>query len=108
GADWIEIGKPLIEFEGLAGVRRLGSLLEGRYVLADLMIIAAPEKYILAARDLGISNVTVTALAPEATVRATIDAGRKHGVAVTVDLFNVEDVLGQARRYSAHGADYLM
>jgi len=108
GADWIELGKPLIEFEGLRGLAALAPLLEGRYVLADVMIIAAPEKYILAARELGASNVTVTALAPEETVTEAIHAGKRLGVEITVDLFNVPDPVASARQYSRLGADYVM
>lgn len=108
GADWIELGKPLVEFEGLNGLRRLQTLLEGHYVLVDVMIIAAPEKYIVAARELGARNVTVSALAPHDTVVAAIEAGKRHGIDVTVDLFNVADVVGTARTYSELDADYLM
>lgn len=108
GADWIELGKPLIEFVGLRGLLELRPLLSGRYVVADAMILSAPEKYIRAAQEAGASNVTVTALAPTRTVRDAIDAGKRLGVDVTVDLFNVTDVLGAAREYARHGADYLM
>lgn len=108
GADWIEIGKPLIEFEGLNGIRDLVRELDGSYVLLDVMIMAAPEKYIRAARDLGAQNVTVTALAPDETVAEAIDVGRRLGVHVTVDLFNTTDTVAKARTYAQWGADYLM
>lgn len=108
GADWIELGKPLIEFEGLKGVRQLMPELEGKYVLLDVMIMAAPEKYVLAAQEMGARNVTVTALAPNETVEEAIAVGKRLGVDITVDLFNVTDVMGKARRYADLGADYLM
>lgn len=108
GADWIELGKPLVEFEGLLGLRRLRPLLEGRYVVVDAMIMSAPEKYIVAAKECGASNVTVTALAPRETVLAALEAGKRLGVHVTVDLFNVSDVVATAREYARAGADYLM
>lgn len=108
GADWIELGKPLIEFVGLRGLLELRPLLEGRYVVADAMIMSAPEKYLRAAMEAGAHNVTVTALAPHQTVLDAIDAGKRLGVEVTVDLFNVTDVLGAAREYARQGADYLM
>lgn len=108
GADWIEIGKPLIEFVGLNGVRELIPDLEGAYVLLDVMIMAAPDRYIRAARDLGAHNITVTALAPRETVAEAIKIGKSLGVAVTVDLFNVRDVVAEAEMYASMGADYLM
>jgi 3-keto-L-gulonate-6-phosphate decarboxylase len=108
GADWIELGKPLIEFAGLRGLLELRPQLEGRYVVADAMILSAPEKYLRAAQEAGASNVTVTALAPRQTVVEAIEAGKRLGVAVTVDLFNVGDVLGAAQDFARAGADYLM
>ncbi|QWT24159.1 hypothetical protein KPL76_01615 [Subtercola sp. PAMC28395] len=108
GADWIELGKPLIEFEGLNGVRQLMPELVGTYVLLDVMIVAAPEKYIRAAKDMGASNITVTALAPEETVAEAIAAGKRFGIDVTVDLFNTTDTLRKAQHFASLGADYLM
>jgi 3-hexulose-6-phosphate synthase/6-phospho-3-hexuloisomerase len=83
GAAWIELGKPLIEFAGLRGLLELRPQLEGRYVVADAMILSAPEKYLRAAQEAGASNVTVTALAPRQTVVEAIEAGKRLGVAVT-------------------------
>lgn len=108
GADWLEIGKPLVEFEGIKGVRRVCERFAGSYVLMDLMIIAAPERYVAAAAQCGASNVTVTALAPEVTVAAAMESGRRHGVAITVDLFNTPDPVAAARRAEQLGADYVM
>lgn len=108
GADWLEIGKPLVEFAGIASLGRVREAFPSAYLLADLMIIAGSPRYVGAAAALGLDNVTVTALAPERTVRAAIDAGHEHGVAVTVDLFHVADVAGQAARYAQAGADYVM
>jgi len=107
GADWIEIGKPLVEFEGLNGVRELVQDLSTRtYVLLDIMIIAAADRYVAAAAAMGAHNVTVSALAPETTVLEAIEAGVRHGVDITVDLFNVADPVAAARRYER--APFLM
>lgn len=108
GADWLELGKPLVEFIGIRGLAEVCAEFPGRYLLADLMIIAAPRKYLQACADLGISNATVTALAPVPTVIEAIAVGRELGVEVTVDLFNCADLLGNAVRYADAGADYLM
>ena len=108
GADWIEIGKPLIEFEGIRAAAELCRSFPGAYVLMDLMIMAAPRKYIEAAAQAGVRNVTVTALAPWETVKAAIDVGHEAGVEVTVDMFNVADPVDCARRAEAAGADYVM
>lgn len=108
GADWLEIGKPLVEFEGINGAREVAKTFAGHYLLLDLMIMASPQRYVDAAAEIGIANVTVTALAPDATVAAAIEAGRQTGVDVTVDLFNAADVTQRAEEVLALGATHLM
>jgi 3-hexulose-6-phosphate synthase len=108
GADWIELGKPLVEFVGLNGLADLAADLDGAYVLVDLMVIAGAHKYVRAVADLGYQNVTVTGLAPDETVRETIQAGKELGVDITVDLFNVPDTVARAVVFDQMGADYLM
>jgi 3-hexulose-6-phosphate synthase len=108
GADWLEIGKPLVEFAGISALGRIREAFPDAYLLADLMIIAGSQRYVGAAADLGLDNVTVTALAPARTVLAAIEAGRDRGISVTVDLFHVADVVREAVRYAEAGAEYLM
>lgn len=108
GADWIEIGKPLMDFVGLRGLKAVTRRFEGTYVLLDSMIMAGPGKYVDMAASLGISNITVTALSPAATVSETIALGKKAGLQVTVDLFNISDAVGDCQMYEDMGADYIM
>lgn len=108
GADWLEVGKPFIEFNGLTGARDLIQSVPGAYWLIDLMIIAGSRRYVEAAKALGAQNVTVSALSPEATVDEAIALGQEVGVDVTVDLFNVADPVAQARRTEDRGAPYVM
>ncbi|WP_353952592.1 orotidine 5'-phosphate decarboxylase / HUMPS family protein [Knoellia sp. S7-12] len=108
GADWLEVGKPFIEFNGLAGARELIQSVPDAYWLIDLMVIAGSRRYVEAAKGLNARNVTVSALSPEATVDEAITLGREAGVDVTVDLFNVADPVAQARRTEARGAPYVM
>ena len=72
------------------------------------MILAGAKRYVTAAKERGANNVTVTALCPDITVRETIEEGKKAGIDVTVDLFNVKDVVESAKKYAAMGADYIM
>ena len=108
GTDWIEIGKPFIEFHGITGIGPLMERCSNSYVLVDLMIMAAPAKYLGALAERGVRNATVTALAPEVTVLDAIEQGQRLGVAITVDLFNVAHPKELAVRYAEAGADFLM
>lgn len=108
GADWLEIGNPLVKFEGIHAVRHITALYPQAYVLIDYMILAGAPRYVQAAKDNGAHNVTVTALAPDYTVKHAIDQGKEIGVKVTVDLFNVPNMLEAAKKYAQMGADYIM
>lgn len=108
GADWIEVGNPLNKFEGVHAISYLTEKFPDAYVLVDFMILAGAKRYVTAAKERGAKNVTVTALCPDITVRETIEEGKRQGVAVTVDLFNVADPVESAKKYEAMGADYIM
>ncbi len=108
GADWLEIGNPLNKFEGVHAIDYISSRFPNEYILVDFMVIAGAKRYVTAAKDRGAKNVTVTALAPDITVRETIEEGKKQGIAITVDLFNVSDIVSAAIKYEKMGADYIM
>ena len=108
GADWIEVGNPLNKFEGVHAISYLSERFPDAYILVDFMILAGARRYVTAARERGANNVTVTALCPDITVRETIEEGKRQGIAVTVDLFNVADPVASAIKYEAMGADYIM
>jgi 3-hexulose-6-phosphate synthase len=108
GADWLEVGNPLIKFEGVHAIKALAEKYPDKYILVDFMLLAGTRKYIQAAKDLGAHNVTVCGLIPEYSIQAAINEGKEIGIDITVDLFNVEDLVGSAKRYEEMGADYVM
>lgn len=108
GADWLEIGNPLNKFEGVHAIDYISVRFPNQYILVDFMILAGAKRYVTAAKERGAKNVTVTALCPDITVRETIKEGKQQGIHVTVDLFNVPDVVESAKKYAAMGADYIM
>lgn len=108
GADWIEVGNPLNKFEGVHAISYLSERFPDAYILVDFMILAGAKRYVTAAKERGAKNVTVTALCPDITVRETIEEGKRQGIEVTVDLFNVADVVESAKKYEKMGADYIM
>ena len=108
GADQLEIGKPLVEFVGLRGVAPLIARFPGVRFELDLMIMAGSARYVGAAADLGAQGVTVSALAPLATVVDAIACGNERGVRVCVDLFNVGDPVAMARTADDMGAGAIM
>ncbi|MEO7236450.1 MAG: orotidine 5'-phosphate decarboxylase / HUMPS family protein [Lapillicoccus sp.] len=108
GADWLEIGKPFIEFNGIKGAASLIARHPDQYWLLDLMVIAGPRRYLQAAADIGARNVTITALAPWVTVVEAVELSHELGVDATIDLFNVGDVRATATAVAALDPAYLM
>jgi 3-keto-L-gulonate-6-phosphate decarboxylase len=108
GADQLEIGKPLIEFQGLRGVAAIVERFPGVHFELDLMIMAGAARYVGAAAEMGAHGVTVSALVPWVTVEDAIACGHDLGIRVCVDLFNVSDPIAAARRAESLGAGAVM
>lgn len=106
GADWIELGRPLLDGVGFAGLAELTRPHPASTFVLDAMILAAPQRYMTRLGDLGIGAVTVTALAPDTTIERSVAAAREAGIISIVDLFNCADVRRAAA--VAVGADVLM
>jgi len=108
GVDWLEVGNPLVKFEGMHAIKALREEFPDQYILADLMILSGSERYINAAKDFGANNVTITALAPDQTVQEAINLCKDKGIESTVDLFNKNDVIKNAKKYEEMGANFIM
>lgn len=108
GADWLEIGNPLIKFEGTHAIKALHNAFPNQYILADFMILSGSKKYVESAKPAGAMNVTITALAPDKTIQEAINLCKESEIESTVDLFNKNNLVDNAKKYEEMGADYIM
>ena len=108
GADWLEVGNPLIKFEGVHAIAALSKRYPDQYLIVDYMILAGAQKYIQAAKERGAQNVTVCGLVPDYSIQNAIDEARALQMHVTIDLFNCSDPVESARKFASMGADYVM
>jgi 3-keto-L-gulonate-6-phosphate decarboxylase len=108
GADWIEIGNPLIKFEGRRAIESIAAKYPNQYLLVDYMILAGAKKYITAAKESGAKNVTVCGLVPDYSIQDAINEAKINDMKVTVDLFNISDIVAGAKKFASMGADYVM
>lgn len=99
GVDWLEIGNPLIKFEGIHAIQFLHNAFPDKYILVDFMILSGSKRYIEAAKSAGAKNVTITALAPDKTIQEAINLCKKSEINSTVDLFNKKNLVGNAKKY---------
>jgi 3-hexulose-6-phosphate synthase / 6-phospho-3-hexuloisomerase len=104
GADWLEVGTPLLKAEGLEAVRRLRAEFPHATIVCDTKTMDAGRIEMEAAAKAGANVATVLGAAPDATVRECIEAGRNYGIRVAVDLVNVADPVARARAAASWGA----
>ncbi len=107
GADWVEVGTPLIKSEGAEAVRTLRREFPEHKIIADTktMDTGAFEVEIMA--KAGANIVTVLGLAEDATIAEAVESGRKYGAEIMVDMINVPDQAARARQVAALGAAYI-
>jgi 3-hexulose-6-phosphate synthase/6-phospho-3-hexuloisomerase len=96
--DLIEAGTPLIKSEGLEIVRRLKQEFPKAAIVADMKTMDAGRLEVEIAAKSGASLVMVLGAASESTLRDAIEAGRNYGVGVGIDLVQVADYVGLAKK----------
>ena len=107
GADWIEIGTPLVKSEGADAVRAMRREFPHAKIIADTktMDVGGVEVEMMA--KAGADIVTVLGLADDGTISEAVSAGRKYGADVMVDMINVPDRAKRAAEVEKLGASYI-
>ncbi len=107
GADWVEVGTPLIKSEGADAVRALRREFPGKKIVADTktMDVGGFEVEIMA--KAGADIVTVLGLADDATIEEAVMAGRKYGTEIMVDMINVPDRVARSKAVEKLGVAYI-
>ena len=104
GADWVEAGTPLIKSEGLNAVRELNKAFPDKTIVADMKVMDTGGMETEMAIKAGAGVVTVLGAADDGTIREAVEAARKYGGKVMVDLIAVPDKPTRARQAEALGA----
>lgn len=105
GADWIEVGTPLIKSEGMAAVRQIREAFPGRVIVADMKIADTGTVEVEMAAKAGANIVCVLADADDTVIAECVRAAHLYGVRVMADLINVADPVARARDLAALGVD---
>ncbi|MBI4392355.1 MAG: orotidine 5'-phosphate decarboxylase [Euryarchaeota archaeon] len=105
GADWVEAGTPLIKSEGLDAVRSLRKEFPSNDIVADMKIMDTGGLETEMAIKAGASVVGVLGVSDDGTIMEAVEAARKYGGKVIVDLIGVKDTpkrAAEAERLGAH------
>lgn len=107
GADWLEIGTPLIKSEGMNAVRHMRKLFPGRTLIADMKTMDAGRAEMEMAAKAGANIAVVMGNAPDSTIRECIQAGKNYGIKICVDCIDNGKILERAADIEKWGADYI-
>lgn len=107
GVDWIEAGTPLIKSEGLNAVRTLKKRFPGKVIVADMKTMDTGAAEVELAAKAGADVVIVLGVADDSTIREAVEAGRRYGARLMVDLINVYDPVSRAKQLEEMGVDYI-
>lgn len=107
GVDWIETGTPLIKSEGLEAVRKMKKKFPRHTILADMKTVDTGSMEVEIAAKAGADIVILLGTADDTTVREAVEAGRRLGSRIMVDLLGVESPTARARELEGLGVDYV-
>jgi 3-hexulose-6-phosphate synthase/6-phospho-3-hexuloisomerase len=107
GADWIEVGTPLLKSEGSEAIRALKKRFPDRILVADMKTMDVGGLEVEIATKAGADVVTVLSLADDGTISEAAMTAKKYGASIMVDLINAPDLTRQARRAQSLGADFV-
>lgn len=107
GADWIEIGTPLVKSEGTEAIRTFRKKYPGKKIIADTKTMDTGGFEVEIMAKAGADVVTVLGLADDSTVSEAVMTGRKYGAEIMVDMINVPDKIKRAKEVEKLGVSYI-
>ncbi len=107
GADWIEVGTPLIKSIGLDAVREVRKKFPKHMTVADMKTMDVGRTEVEMAAKAGADIICVMGAASDSTIKDAVRAGRNYGAKIMVDLLGVSSILKRAKEVEKFGADYL-
>ncbi len=107
GADYIEVGTPLIKSEGMNAVRSLKQAFPGRVIVADMKTMDTGAVEVEMAAKAGAGIVSVLGASSDVTIEDALRSARKYGVRLAADLINVPDAAARAARLQEIGVDII-
>ena len=107
GADWIEVGTPLIKSEGTEAIRTFRKKYPGKKIIADTKTMDTGGFEVEIAAKAGADIITVLGLADDSTISEAVMVARKYGAEVEIDMINVPDKVKRAIEVEKLGVSYI-
>ncbi|MDR0439073.1 MAG: orotidine 5'-phosphate decarboxylase [Methanocalculaceae archaeon] len=103
GADWIEIGTPLVKSEGMESVRQMRDLFPSVTLVADLKTSDTGAIEVEMAAKAGANVVCVLAAADDAVIIDALRGAALYGVDIMADMMGIRDPAARAKELVAFG-----
>jgi 3-hexulose-6-phosphate synthase/6-phospho-3-hexuloisomerase len=107
GADWIEIGTPLVKSEGMQAVRALRAQFPDTTLVADLKTSDTGGIEVEMAAKAGANVVCVLANSDNAVIMDALRGAALYGVKIMADMMNVKDVYSRAEELAGLGVQII-
>ncbi|MEM4258141.1 MAG: 3-hexulose-6-phosphate synthase [Candidatus Thermoplasmatota archaeon] len=107
GADWIEIGTPLIKSEGMNIIRIMREKYPTKTIIADMKTMDTGSLETEMAAKAGADIICILGAADNSTIIDAVQSARKYGIQIMIDLINVPDPVKRARELEKLGIHYL-
>jgi 3-hexulose-6-phosphate synthase/6-phospho-3-hexuloisomerase len=107
GADWLEVGTPLIKSEGMNAIRTLKKTYKDFKIVADMKTIDTGATEVEIAAKSGADVVIVLAVSDNSTIAEAMRAAKKYGCEIMVDVMNHPNPVERAKELEDLGVDYI-
>jgi 3-hexulose-6-phosphate synthase/6-phospho-3-hexuloisomerase len=106
GADWIEVGTPLIKSEGMQAIREIKRNFPKKIIVADMKTADVGGFETELAAKSGAQIVTILGISDDPTITEAVKAGKKYGAEIMIDLLQVENVEERVIQLEKLGVKY--
>jgi 3-hexulose-6-phosphate synthase/6-phospho-3-hexuloisomerase len=107
GADWLEVGTPLIKSCGLDAVRAMRREFPKIPIVADMKVLDTGRTEVEIAAKAGADIVIVMGNADDRTIAEALEAGKNFGVRICVDLLGDACNVERAKEVAELGPSYI-
>ncbi|MEM3399636.1 MAG: 3-hexulose-6-phosphate synthase [Candidatus Micrarchaeia archaeon] len=105
--DIIEVGTPLIKSEGMNAVRAMKKAFPDKPIVADMKTMDVGALEVEMAAKAGANIVTVMGVSDESTLKEAVEAGRRYGAQIMVDIMNVDEPGEAIEKFEKLGVTYV-
>src|SRR5665647_497767 len=107
GADWLEVGTPLIKSEGMQAIRSMRDRFPDSIIVAEMKVADTGTLEVEMASKAGANIVCILADADDSVVAEAVRASRLYGVRIMADLINVKEPISRACELETMGVDII-